>query len=105
MTQTRECRGCGGTGQNLDTLCGERGGAQVGAGCTPCETIGGRCLLAIPCPVCLGSGKVEDRIGREDAMADAETALGFVIDVKPYWIGDRAPLIRLDVAARAIFGG
>jgi len=32
----------------------------------------------LECPVCLGSGKVEDRIGREDALADAATLRAYL---------------------------
>lgn len=37
------------------------------------------------CPVCLGTGRVEDRIGVEDAVADARTLQGVAWDLpKPH---------------------
>jgi hypothetical protein len=34
---------------------------------------GGRCLADVRCPVCLGAGRISDRMPVADAIADAET--------------------------------
>lgn len=36
----------------------------------------------------------------KDALADAETALGLVIDMRPGWVGDGS-LAELEIASRA----
>lgn len=55
--QERDCRACGGTGEMGQTTAD---GFTIGT-------------IWRDCPVCLGSGRISDRVSREEVMVDAET--------------------------------
>jgi hypothetical protein len=60
---TRECLACEGTGYLKLPVCW--GICECGHG-------------GIICPVCLGSGRVDSKASRADAIADAETLRGYL---------------------------
>jgi hypothetical protein len=76
MANTRDCRACGGTGEPVCSWCSEGIHYTTNFGCTDSAH-----WPETACPVCLGSGRVEDRIPASDAVADAET-LRLVADGK-----------------------
>lgn len=66
MRVDHECSACGGTGCRFESTHGGR--------LRPCEA---------PCPVCLGTGRISDRMPVADALADAETLRAFQRDPYP----------------------
>jgi len=74
MTKSHECSACGGTGGW--NVCGRRHGTTTCRihNCCECEQPwDDPCLYGEPCPVCLGAGRISDRMPVADAIADAET--------------------------------
>lgn len=72
MAKTRECKGCDGTGEN---------GLPFGAGFDNC-------------PACGGETVIHERIGREDAIADAET-----LHCNWWAAGSESPFVHLPLLA------
>ena len=87
--QTHECAACGGTGDKFEH-------AYAKAGCN-CPACGG-----LVCLICLGAGRISDRMPVADAMADAETVRRIV---EPYAVTEiNGPVVDLyNAAARAAF--
>ena len=94
-----ECAACGGTGEASEyrpACSNEAHGEGCGCGDAP-----------LPCPVCLGAGRISDRMPVADAMADAETLRLVATTLDPAlvdwldtWVGDPD---GANAAARAAF--
>lgn len=119
-----ECSACGGTGDQSQRLpsipdrqegrsfwrcgtCNCQNSVEDGE-CQFCDCAGLDCTRAscsdprhfVPCPVCLGSGRISDRIPVADALADAETVRCIV---EPYAVREIAgPIVDLYNAAACI---